>query len=67
MIHVSLSSRTARADPELQRALGDAQAQLAAATPQADTRASRMPDWKDHTAKVLFLFIRRQAFDRDLT
>ncbi|XP_075987203.1 vinculin-like [Anticarsia gemmatalis] len=58
VIHVGLSSSTARADPELQRALGEAQQQLSAATPAPDTRASKMPDWKDTTAKVLALLYR---------
>ncbi|KAJ8705175.1 hypothetical protein PYW07_011002 [Mythimna separata] len=53
VIHVGLSSSTAKSDPELQKALSEAQQQLSAATPAADTRASRMPDWKDTTAKIL--------------
>ncbi|XP_050555271.1 uncharacterized protein LOC118280712 isoform X12 [Spodoptera frugiperda] len=53
VIHVGMSSSTARRDPELQRALAEAQHQLAAATPAPDTRASRMPDFKDTTARIL--------------
>ncbi|CAB3232888.1 unnamed protein product [Arctia plantaginis] len=53
VIHVGLSSRSARADPELQRALAEAQHQLSAATPAPDTRASNIPDWRDTTAKIL--------------
>ncbi|KAJ8707318.1 hypothetical protein PYW08_010570 [Mythimna loreyi] len=53
VINVGLSSSTAKSDPELQKALSEAQQQLSAATPPADTRASRMPDWKDTTAKIL--------------
>lgn len=47
-----MSSSSARSDPELQKALIEAKQQLAAATPPEDTRASRLPDWKDTTAKV---------------
>ncbi|KAF9811562.1 hypothetical protein SFRURICE_017022 [Spodoptera frugiperda] len=53
VIHVGMSSSTARRDPELQRALAEAQHQLAAATPAPDTRASKMPDFKDTTARIL--------------
>ncbi|XP_022836632.1 vinculin-like [Spodoptera litura] len=53
VIHVGMSSSTARRDPELQRALAAAQHQLAAATPAPDTRASKMPDFKDTTARIL--------------
>lgn len=52
VIHVGLSSPSARADPELQRSLAAAQAQLQAAAPAPGARASRLPDWKDTTAKV---------------
>ncbi|XP_026733970.1 talin-1-like [Trichoplusia ni] len=53
VIHVGLSSPSARADPELQRSLAAAQAQLQAAAPAPGARASRLPDWKDTTAKIL--------------
>ncbi|KAH9634471.1 hypothetical protein HF086_015301 [Spodoptera exigua] len=53
VIHVGLSSSTARRDPELQRALGAAQQQLAAAAPAPGARASRLPDFNDTTARIL--------------
>ncbi|PZC72485.1 hypothetical protein B5X24_HaOG211109 [Helicoverpa armigera] len=53
VIHVGLSSNEAAGDPELRKLLSEAQLQLSAATPQPGTRASKMPDWKDTTAKIL--------------
>ncbi|KAI5639039.1 vinculin family domain-containing protein [Phthorimaea operculella] len=53
VISVSMSSRVARADPELRAALADAQDKLAAAVPAPGTRDSRLPDWKDTTAEIL--------------
>ncbi|KAG6459685.1 hypothetical protein O3G_MSEX011532 [Manduca sexta] len=53
VISVSMSSPTARRDPELQRALSDAKQRLRSVIPAPDTRASRLPDWRHTTAEIL--------------
>ncbi|XP_060807552.1 talin-1 isoform X2 [Amyelois transitella] len=53
VIQVSMSSSNAKQDPELHKALSEAQQRLLAAVPDPETRRSKVPDWKDTTAEIL--------------
>ncbi|KAJ0171017.1 hypothetical protein K1T71_013216 [Dendrolimus kikuchii] len=53
VMNVSMSSRLAKTDPELQKALMEARQRLRNTIPAPNTRASKIPDWRDTTAEIL--------------
>ncbi|XP_059047710.1 talin-1-like [Achroia grisella] len=53
VINVSMTSSNAKRDPELKRALNEVQRRMSVNLVAADTRCSRLPDWRVTTAEIL--------------